>query len=598
MVNFANIAGKALGDIKSAGQNLYNFDREVKALKSGSGNPAPGAAAPAAANISHDHGRDALMALRLEALQTARDKALAEHRQPSLIDYYVAAEELGQSRGLNPRDWNEKVYANLSDIKPEQGKPSPLTGFIIREHDVAPSQKRRESAIAAAVRHAPEGIKPNKLDVLKEMQVQQAQADGQLPPAGVEALEFIYDLDCTHEIGRLYHNTEHQSSFKGTVFENCTFHPAGMLMQHEHDGAVFNHCTFDGMEKGDKVVLKQGTYNDITLTNLHDGELTIGDGDGVTHVNGLHLAEGSKLAKLNFDRTVINDFTAKDSTMVEIHAKHGTVINQADFTNTTLSMVSTMKGVEWNDPKFTNVNLHGVDMHGGIFNNPTFTDCDLKGLDLRGVVINGGQVITNSGTPVPLTKELLTQMGVQVDNGTKVNIVVAAHHEALDKREEKTEVREEKAAAQPESPIKEIEENHRENPPAITAMLRDAPVREDKPYGTGADAAAAHALAANHQGGLAHADQIAADRQAAATGNSLKTPELKGNVDPALAALINVPPLRLEAMHVDSVSEAHDKGAGTAIAAIEKPVQAQSAGEGMSMNALIEAMKRRGPKDA
>lgn len=87
-----------------------------------------------------------IKALKQEAIARAALDAKAERRMPTLTDYFIACEELGEQRrdefAMRGMHWGVRVYADISGLA--------LDGYLIRKDDVAPPAEAR----AAASQHA------------------------------------------------------------------------------------------------------------------------------------------------------------------------------------------------------------------------------------------------------------------------------------------------------------------------------------------------------------------------------------------------------------------------------------------------------------
>lgn len=104
-----------------------------------------------------------------EALERASVDARAQGRMPTLTDYFIACEMLGElrreliaSEGLS---WNYKVYTDMSGLT--------IDGFLIRREDLSPPVEMRQRASAKARELAQyQGRKATMLDLLHAMRTE------------------------------------------------------------------------------------------------------------------------------------------------------------------------------------------------------------------------------------------------------------------------------------------------------------------------------------------------------------------------------------------------------------------------------------------
>lgn len=357
----------------------------------------------------HDYKAQALKNALSNAKQSGRSEA-------TFTDYLIAAEELGERLGLPAEQWNSRSYSDLSK--------QTIAHFAINERDMKPpSEILAKQAFTRAAMKLDGGstapgttrLKPTAAMVLRAMQEIQ---NGETPP-GLEQMENFLDLDDDHCISKVYAGVDHEAKFHNTVFEHCSFHPAGTLMHNGQDGlaltdgAKFKHSTFDGLETGEKVVLAAGRYEKVTLINSHGGTLGFASGaiaEGVDLRNGyaaLEFAEGSAVRNLNAD----------GAHLISITAAPGVRISHANFNGATIDMASTLAGTKLEDVHFTNANLAHVDMRGATLTKVAFDKSDMKELDLRGATLHN---ITVDGKPVN-DAAALTAMGATTDARTQIS---------------------------------------------------------------------------------------------------------------------------------------------------------------------------------
>lgn len=104
-----------------------------------------------------------------EALERASADARAEGRMPTLTDYFISCELLGEERrtliASEQLAWNVKVYTDLSGLT--------IDGFLLRREDLAPPADMRLRASANAKEMAKyQGRTPVMLDYLRAMKTE------------------------------------------------------------------------------------------------------------------------------------------------------------------------------------------------------------------------------------------------------------------------------------------------------------------------------------------------------------------------------------------------------------------------------------------
>jgi uncharacterized protein YjbI with pentapeptide repeats len=333
----------------------------------------------------------ALFDYKKQALAMAREAAEArgDGSKPTMTDYFIAAQELGETRGeemaANGIQWNPKVIADLSGQH--------IDGFQINKSDMQPRHEVLQMATLRAMTIASEAGRQTQMsDILKE--VQRIQMNGERIDGpeqsvaqiqqGIKALEDTMDLDGNATIG-FYEAIDRHADFKGTVFSNVSFHPAGTLMRDGEngvaltDGASFNNVVFDGMTPDDTLTLARGDYQNIRLTNIRGGNIEVADG---TQVDGMDI-RGAQ-ASLSIGRASISRLDARGAHLVHLDASPGAEINQATFAGATIDMASELGGSVWKHVQFTDANLVDVNMAGTTLSNVRFTNTSLDNLNLAG----------------------------------------------------------------------------------------------------------------------------------------------------------------------------------------------------------------------
>jgi uncharacterized protein YjbI with pentapeptide repeats len=346
----------------------------------------------------------ALFDYKRQALEMAHDAAAArgDGSKPTMTDYFIAAQQLGEtqrhemaSKGIK---WNPRVIADLSGQS--------IDGFQINKSDMQPRHEVLQMAMLRAASTAREnGTKAKMSDVLKE--VQRIQINGEkidgsseavgLMQKGIESLEDAMDLDGNATIG-FYEAIDQHANFKGTVFSNVSFHPAGTLMRDGEngvaltDGASFSNVVFDGMTPDDTLSLKRGDYVNIQFRDIRGGNIEIADG---TQVDGMDI-RGAQ-ASLSIGRASVSRLDARGAHLVHLEASPGAEINQATFAGATIDMASSLDGSVWKHVQFSDANLVDVNMAGATLSNVHFTNTSLDGLNLAGASLTN---VTFQGSDV------------------------------------------------------------------------------------------------------------------------------------------------------------------------------------------------------
>ena len=347
---------------------------------------------------------NALFDYKKQALEMARDAATArgDGSKPTMTDYFIAAQQLGETHGEEMAakgiQWNAKIMADLSGHR--------IDGFQINKSDMQPRAEVLQMATLRAMTVASEaGRQPKMSDVLKE--VQRIQMNGERIDGseqslaqiqqGIKMLEDTMDLDGNATIA-FYEAIDRHADFKGTVFSNVSFHPAGTLMRDGEngvaltDGASFSNVVFDGMTSDDTLSLKRGDYENIRLTNIRGGNIEIADG---TQVDGMDI-RGAQ-ASLSIGRASVSRLDARGAHLVHLEASPGAEINQATFAGATIDMASSLDGSVWKHVQFTDANLVDVNMAGATLSNVRFTNTSLDGLNLAGASLTN---VTFQGSDV------------------------------------------------------------------------------------------------------------------------------------------------------------------------------------------------------
>lgn len=389
-----------------------------------------------------------------KAVNSAKEAAQREGRTPTIGDYYIACEQLAannqeqmQREGIS--QWGPQVYANADHVQ--------FDGFLIRKGEIEPSKAVQKLAMknlyAKSIQQGNVGQRFSNADYFAAIrQVNDDLAANPDMAAKLEAsLESEFDLDGDEIIGDLYKGIDHQANFKGTAFNNVTFHPAGTLTKYHTDGASFTDVTFDGMEEDKDFVRLTGCHQNTTFTNIRGGTIEVMDGAEVNRmdISGAH-------ASLVIHNAEVSNLVATDAHVVRLEAGKGARINGAQFDGATIDMASQLAGSSWNDVRFTKANLGHVEMNGATLANVTFEGCSLGNLDLSGATISNlvinGEVITspeqlknhgictNDKTTVKASQEFAQQVKQE-------DAIRKAKEAGLDKIVLDTKTPEEKAAA-------------------------------------------------------------------------------------------------------------------------------------------------------
>ncbi|MES2985345.1 MAG: hypothetical protein V4735_09185 [Pseudomonadota bacterium] len=380
--------------------------------------------APSVDNGPDDSTKKAIFDFKKEALGIAAEQALARGEKPTIIDYYIAAQKVGEKHAEEIAnrsiEWTPQVIADLSGQR--------ITGFNINKADMEPSPELRRAAVLLATSRAENGAAITLTDSLTAMQdIQSGKAPDALK-AGIKSLKDMADLDGDGAINDFFSKSSNTTSFKNTVLESCTFHPAGTLMRNDEsgvaitDGSVQKNCVYDGMTDVDHVILAKGTYTNPAFTNIKSGHIQVANN---TIVHGMDL-QGIH-AELTFGvidpdhpekkaNVLVTGLNVTNAHIVTMTAAPGVEISGAVFDSTTIDMASTLAGSKWSDTKISRTNLAHLEMDGVEVNRMTVTQSAVKGWDLRGTKINdlaiNGVAITDAAQ--------LSALGVQADERTTI----------------------------------------------------------------------------------------------------------------------------------------------------------------------------------
>lgn len=123
--------------------------------------------------------RATVRALKEEALARAAAEARSESRMPTMTDYFIACELLGQERKAmldeQQIQWGSKVYVDMSGLT--------IQGFLIRKDDLMPPADVRTRAMERAKNIAGhQGRQATTLDMLYAIK---AELDTLLPQVKV-----------------------------------------------------------------------------------------------------------------------------------------------------------------------------------------------------------------------------------------------------------------------------------------------------------------------------------------------------------------------------------------------------------------------------
>jgi uncharacterized protein YjbI with pentapeptide repeats len=387
--------------VRGIGKNLGNA---LDARMGNSDEPADMPSMSAEAKALFDYKRD--------ALDMAKQMASERGSPATMTDYFIAAQRIGESRAdemaAQGIQWTPAVIADLSGQR--------IDGFEINKEELQP---RREAIMLASARArdaaVEEGRPATLVDTLQELQ--KIQQSGEHVPS-IEDMKDEMDLDGDHTIA-FYEVIDHHADFKGTVFANTSFHPAGTLMRGDEngvaltEGASFENVTFDGMSPDDHLQLARGDYENIHFTNIRGGEIEVMDG---TQIDGMDIRGAH--ASLTIGHASVSRLDARDANIVTLHAAPGAEINQAIFQRTTIDMASELEGSTWRNVQIKDSNLVELEGAGMKLYNVSISNTKVDGWDLTGATIEN---MTVDGKPVR-SPEALTAMGITVDSDTTIAV--------------------------------------------------------------------------------------------------------------------------------------------------------------------------------
>ncbi|MFZ4541826.1 MAG: pentapeptide repeat-containing protein [Rickettsiales bacterium] len=383
----------------------------------------------------------AVFNLKKIALANAAETATAEGRRPTMTDYYLAAENLRETHGEEMRrngieKWTPEMYADLSGQR--------ISGYDMNKADMEPSLAKQCYAMKLAneetMGHRPTTAK----DFL--MAMQKIDRLELVPPpvdpaitSSMEAMKDYLDLDGD---GCFFKKIGNECSFKGTIFDDVSFHPAGTCMRTHNneengvpiaDGATFNNCVFRGLEKNDSIAfdaqnpfaspgfgdemgrpeykpltMASGQYNNIRFEDINGGTITVnGRVDGMD-IKGIQaeivVGKNSSISNLRVDEC---------TRILEFNMEPGACIAHADLRNVTVAMNSELQETKWHDVKI-NGSLRDVDLSRAQFSHVTFDGADLEGACFAGVQLNNCQF---KNIPAAQVQEIL--QAAASEQGTK-----------------------------------------------------------------------------------------------------------------------------------------------------------------------------------
>jgi uncharacterized protein YjbI with pentapeptide repeats len=356
-----------------------------------------------------------LVSYKQMAVEHAKKTAEAAGRQPTISDYYIAAENVGQQHAAQMQrqgvSWGPQTYADGNNLS--------FDGFLIRKYEIEPTKAMQKLAMqrlhGQAIQNGQIGQPTfSKSDILNAIrQVNDDMANNPDIAKQLEAAEESeFDLDGDEIIAPLYAEVAGQTRFENTVFSNTTFHPAGTLTKYHTEGASFVNVTFDGMDEGnDDYVKLTGCHDNTKFTNIRGGTIEVDDGADVNKmdISGAH-------AKLIIGNAAINELDATDAHVVTLEARKGARINDATFNGTTIDMASNLEGSRWSGVKFTNANLCHVELNDAELSNVTFTNSSLNGVDFSNAKISN---LVIDGKPITSTEELKAY-GAKTNDKTEI----------------------------------------------------------------------------------------------------------------------------------------------------------------------------------
>jgi uncharacterized protein YjbI with pentapeptide repeats len=347
-----------------------------------------------------------LNAEKAAAIQRTNDP----NYKTSYSDYLIAAQQLGETQGLDPALWNAKTYAVMDGMKIGNGY------FSSSHLEPPPEELRRAAIISANKKFDPTGRQ--KASASQVMEAMKDLHGKPLPAHSIEDMQNFLDLDQDKAIGTLYADIDRHARFHGTVFDHCSFHPAGTLMVQNDGvaiskGAIFNDCIFDGMGPDDTATLSPSKYVGTCFINPNGGTVicgpgahadgfTIGTADGINPRTGeaergnisLQLADGAYLGNLTVNQ---------GARILDLQCGPGSTLSNSTINCATVSMGSTIAGTLQN-VNFQNANLNGVDFSGATLDGVMIDGAPLTSLDqLRamGATVDEATTFSGKGNNMP-----------------------------------------------------------------------------------------------------------------------------------------------------------------------------------------------------
>ncbi len=362
-----------------------------------------------------------------QALDMALTAAKAEGRKPTMTDYFIAAEAIGQEKHLPADQWNAKVYSNLSG--------QTLTGFQVNRADLEPPRDVQLYATQQAAQRAEsEGRAVTRLDVLRAQQtimrsgqkvpsIQQSTAQLKtLQTHGIEDFENMLDLDGDHCISKLYAEIDGNTAFEKTIFDGCSFHPADTVMgKHRADpnnpehgvaiatGAIYRNVTLDGLDAGSQLTFGENSIcENITVTGINRGHIHF---EGGTKVSGIDISGVSANITMADNAHISHVKTSETTSIISLHMGKNAILSDCDLRPAMLSLDCKFEpGATLQSVQLSSHNVRGAD------GQPIIGEkIDFSGLNLRNVSIDGKAI---------KTKEDLKQFGFGFDATTNVSASV------------------------------------------------------------------------------------------------------------------------------------------------------------------------------
>lgn len=367
-----------------------------------------------------------LRALRQEALTRASTDAKAENRQPTLNDYFIACEQLGEQRRSEFEargvQWNPRIYADISGMQ--------VDGYLIRRDDVVPSNDVREVAALRAQGIAQsQGREPSNLDYLEAVR--------DVERNGIDAMRDLHDLDGDGSINvapvsELYRTIEHRFNPEGASFTNVTFRPATSFSLVEHAAnATFGNVSFEGLETGQTLTLGSGKHG--AQERFYNVEIKVDGGDirinDYAIVNNLVLKGSNEHKAAECSLTVggraqLNDLKAEGSHFLNLTAEPGAQIVRGNFNGTTIDVASNLSGSIWRNCEFSKATLRDVNLNGAQLSETHFVNTDLTNVSFAGARLSNCSISGTDISTVNATGAHFHNVSVEVSG--KVHVVNSA----------------------------------------------------------------------------------------------------------------------------------------------------------------------------